>query len=129
MTGRVETAGFSIPYGEGSVAGREVAAIRNYIGWVGLLCHSVAGREVAAIRNAGQEMRAEMGSVAGREVAAIRNSRFLISTGELECSRSRSGRNPQPYAVLAPLMHKCSRSRSGRNPQLAFPLSRHHVAV
>jgi hypothetical protein len=30
MTGQAEAAAFSIPYGEDSVAGREVAAIRNW---------------------------------------------------------------------------------------------------
>ena len=35
------------------------------------------------------------GSVASREVAAIRNWRVRFSSLQAECSKSRSGRNPQ----------------------------------
>ena len=55
MTERAETAVFSIPYREGSVASREVAAIRN----------------------GGDDGADEIVSVASREVAAIRNSDWL----------------------------------------------------
>ncbi len=57
------------------------------------------------------------GTVANREAAAIRSAGLFRIDVETDCSKSRSGRNPQRGAWAGTREPNCSKSRSGRNPQ------------
>ena len=79
MVGRKGNVVFSAPCGGGSVANREVAAIRSLFLRVLIRCRSVANREVAAIRSHYSQRPLERCSVANREVAAIRSRKHTTA--------------------------------------------------
>ena len=78
---------------------------------------SVANREAVAIRSSAPCARGNAHSVANREAVAIRSHTIDSPAMVVECSKSRSGRNPQQDDYGINRDYECSKSRSGRNPQ------------